>query len=182
MAPEENKDYYNVCDNFPILDSVFNAGFYGCKKECVRAQLDVLSALHKCVENSCEKQCSKKRLDRLGIFHECYGRDYCGRRRILERLPRRKRKWEIDNAYGSEIAWGLNAVFCVSFFKVCLYHLLILAGPLIFWGFWLQRWPKDWQNASIPFFAVVVLLSLFWLPFAHKTKIRRKDKGKVKTL
>ena len=58
-------------------------------------------------------------------------------------------------------------MFGVSFYKVALYHLLILAGPLAFWGLWLKKWPTDWQNASVPFFAVVVLLSLFWFPFAH---------------
>lgn len=49
--------------------------------------------------------------------------------------------------------------------SVVIYHALILAMPMTFWGLWLRSWPKDWQNASVPFFAVMVLVSLFWAVF-----------------
>lgn len=55
--------------------------------------------------------------------------------------------------------------------------MLILVGPIVFWGLWLKEWPSDWQNASVPFFAVVVLLSLFWLPFEHATSPADERRG-----
>ncbi len=148
MPPTDDPDYYDNENRLPpVLNCVFNANFYGCKKACITS-----------------------RLDRLGLFHQCKGRDHCGSHQVLDRLPKRVRKWEIDQYDEKEEVWGLNAVFAVSFYRVMLYHVLILAGPVLFWGLWLKQWPTDWQNASVPFFAVVVLLSLFWLPFAHNAK------------
>jgi len=150
-------DYRFATDRYPpILSSVFNASFYGCNKACIKSRLDVIS-----------------------IFHECKGRNHCGKYRILERLPKRCRKWDIDRDEEKDEAWGLNATFGVSFYKVAFYHLLILVGPITFWGIWLRRWPTDWQNASVPFFAVVVLLSLFWLPFAQNVGSKEKLKHKI---
>lgn len=157
----ENRDYeYHASRNPPVLSTVFNANFYGCNKACIKSQLDLLC-----------------------IFHECKGRNHCGKYRVLERLPKRRRKWDVDRDEEKDEAWGLNAVFAVSFYKVLLYHTLILAGPIVFWGLWLKEWPRDWQNASVPFFAVVVLLSLFWLPFAHnESPADRKRRSKNKSI
>ncbi len=159
MLSPRNRDYkFNLSRNLSILSSVFNAKFYGCKKACVKAQLDLLC-----------------------LFHECKGRNYCGNYRTLERLPKRRSKWEIDRDEEEEEAWRLNTAFAVVFYKTTLYHMLILAGPIVFWGLWLQKWPSDWQNASVTVFAVAVLLSLFWLPFAHKAGLaesRRSSKDK----
>ena len=153
MPPSGDPDYYYNANRFPpVLDSVFHANFYGCKKACIMSRLDI-----------------------LGLLHQCKGRDHCGRYQVLDRLPKRVRQWEIDRDDEKEEAWGLNAVFAVSFYRVMLYHMLILAGPAVFWGLWLKKWPTDWQNASVPFFAVVVLLSLFWLPFAHNAKSRANE-------
>ena len=150
-----NRDYeYNASRNPPILSTVFNANFYGCKKACIKSQLDLFC-----------------------LLHQCKGRNHCGKYRILERLPKRRRKWDVDRDEEGEEAWGLNAVFAVSFYKVTLYHMLILVGPIVFWGLWLKKWPSDWQNASVPFFAVVVLLSLFWLPFEHATSTADGKRG-----
>lgn len=162
LPPVWNQDYkYDASRNPPILQTVFNAKFYGCNKACIKSQLDLLC-----------------------FFHECTGRNHCGKYRILERLPKRQRKWETDRDEEPEEAWGLNVAFGVSFFTVVVYHMLILAGPVIFWGIWLKSWPRDWQNASVPFFAVAVLLSLFWLPFSHdrssadeKSGLKKKKKA-----
>ena len=148
MPPSEDPDYHYNANRFPpVLGSVFYANFYGCRKACIMSHLDILH-----------------------LFHQCKGRNHCGSYQVLDRLPKRVRKWEIDQVLEKEEAWGLNAVFAVSFFRVMLYHILILAGPVVSWGLWLQKWPADWQNASVPFFAVAVLLSLFWFPFAHNAK------------
>lgn len=121
----------------------FNGKFYGCKKDCIRAWLDILDSLH-----------------------ECKGRNLCGSYRALQRVPKRLRKWQIDIPVGKEKAWGLNAIFAVSGYKVTLYHLVIVAGPLVFWGLWLKKWPRDLQNASVPLLTTIGLCSLFWALFA----------------
>ena len=155
LPPLSNQDYkYLASRNPPILRTVFNANFYGCSKACIVSQLDLLC-----------------------LFHECTGRNHCGKYRILKRLPKRQRPWEIDRDDENEEAWGLNVAFGVSFFRVAVYHLLILAAPTTFWGLWLRSWPRDWQNASVPFFAVVALLSLFWLPFSQNKSSAKKKTG-----
>lgn len=160
MPSPLDRDYeYNASRIPPVLSTVFNANFYGCQKACIKSQLDFFR-----------------------LLHQCKGRNHCGKYQILERLPKRRRKWDIDLDEEGEEAWGLNTVFAVSFYKVTLYHMLILVGPIVFWGLWLKKWPSDWQNASVPFFAVVVLLSLFWLPFEHATSPadgRRGSKNKL---
>ncbi|CAD6590990.1 MAG: hypothetical protein ASARMPREDX12_004879 [Alectoria sarmentosa] len=91
----KNRDYmYNANRNPPILSTVFNANFYGCKKACIKSRLDLFC-----------------------FFHECKGRSHCGRYRVLDRLPKRRRKWNIDRDEERDEAWGLNAVFAVSFYK-----------------------------------------------------------------
>ena len=146
FPPPTDRDYRFIGDRSPpVLDNLFQRNFYGCGKACFKAKLDVLY-----------------------FFHECSGRNHCGKFRVLERLPRRRTKWDISSDKEKDEAWGLHARFAVAFYKVVLYHCLILVGPLTFWGLHLRQWPNDWQNASVPFFGVVVLLSLFWLPFAQK--------------
>ena len=154
---ETDTDYQYTTNRIPpVLESVFNLNFHACDKACIKTRLDILA-----------------------LLHECGGRNHCGKYRVLERLPKRLRKWEIDRDEEKDEAWGLHVAFGVSFYKVVLYHLLILAGPVTSWGIWLRKWPRDWQNASVPFFAVVVLLSLFWLPFAHRAASKRDQKSKL---
>ena len=158
MPSGRDRDYlYNASRNPPILDAVFNTNFYGCNKACI-----------------------KSRLDLLRLFHECKGRNHCGKYRILERLPKRRRKWETDRDEEKDEAWGLHVIFGVSFFRVALYHMLILVGPTTFWGLWLKSWPRDWQNASVPFFAMMGLFSLFWFLFAHRINSAEKRGSKMK--
>ena len=150
-----NTDYlFNPAPDSAILEKVFATNFYGCKPACMKAHFDILC-----------------------ILHECYGRNHCGHHRVLQCLPRRRRKWEIGRDTETDEAWGLNAVFGLSFFTVLIYHLLIFTAPLGFWSFWIARHPGDWQNASVPLFAAAVLLNLFWLPFGFRYEGKR---GKTK--
>ena len=154
LPPTTDKDYHPcaACSSW-VLEEIMSSNIRGCNKVCVKSKLDILE-----------------------FFHECKGRNHCGKYQVLQHLPKRRKIWQIDNDGEKDEAWGLHAEFDVSFLKVALYHLLILSGPLTFWGMWLRMWPTDWQNASVPFFAVAVLLSLFWLPFAHKNQSREKHK------
>ena len=50
----------------------------------------------------------------------------------------------------------------ISAAYVAFYHLLILALPFGFWGWWQATHPGDLQNASVPVTVVLTMLSLFW--------------------
>ena len=151
-----NKDYQLNRGREPPTDEEFRTYFYACDEVCMKLRFDILR-----------------------ILHECRGRNPCRPSQILECFPKRMMKWEFGADKMNEEAWGLDATFQVAFLKVALYHLLILMWPLTFWGVWLKKWPRDWQNASVPFFAVMVMLSLFWLPFAHRAGSRGQRKHKI---
>ena len=76
----------------------------------------------------------KSALDLFCLFHDCSGRNHCGKTRILARLPKRSRKWDIENDHEIDEAWGLNTTFSLSMIHVIGYHGLILLGPMVFWG------------------------------------------------
>jgi hypothetical protein len=59
-------------------------------------------------------------------------------------------------------AWGLEARHEISSIYVAFYHLLILALPFSFWGWWQTTHPGDLQNASVPVTVVLAMISLFW--------------------
>ena len=45
-------------------------------------------------------------------------------------------------------------------------------------GVWLRVWPVDWQDVSVRFFAVMVRLSLLWVPLARIFKSIAGNKTK----
>lgn len=77
----------------------------------------------------------------------------------LARIPKRTREFEKDQ---SSPIWGFETVFAVSFSYVLAYHVVMVAGPFIFWGLWMKFHPDDLQNASVPITVVIGALSLFW--------------------
>lgn len=92
-------------------------------------------------------------------FHDCVeapNGDFA-----LNRIPKRKTLLQVETGM-MEFAWGLQAVYRISFVSVLIYHLLILAGPFAFWGWWQSRHPDDLQNAAVPLTTVPVLLSMFY--------------------
>ena len=68
------------------------------------------------------------------MLHELLGPNRRGKHSVLEREPKRLKRWEIDRGRGKDEAWGFNAMFGISFCKVPVYNLLILSGPLILGG------------------------------------------------
>jgi hypothetical protein len=98
----------------------------------------------------------------LSPFHRCS--HFCPTTvNRLDRIPKRSERRQLE-APGQEDAWGLHAIEYISAVRVVIYHFLIFTGPLVFWGLWLWYWghDSDLQNASIPFLAVISLLSMFW--------------------
>lgn len=58
--------------------------------------------------------------------------------------------------------WGIEAVFAISAIHVIAYHLILVAGPCAFFGWWLGAHPLDLQNASVPATIAGGSLSVLW--------------------
>ncbi|KAK0706094.1 hypothetical protein B0T26DRAFT_788486, partial [Lasiosphaeria miniovina] len=103
-----------------------------------------------------------------GSGHTCAR--YTGVSGALGRIPKRDAPLS-TRAPDREVVWGLVAVECPSLARVFAYHVLALAGPFAFWVVWQTKLGHgdDWQNASIPFAVVCVLLSMFWFPLLQKS-------------
>jgi hypothetical protein len=108
------------------------------------------------------------------LLHECLPR--LNTTRAIKRIPKKKSPFDTSstddkNAY----AWGLEARHEISAAYVAFYHLLILALPFSFWGWWQARHPGDLQNASVPVTIVLTMLSLFWGTNGILTQGRKLD-------
>lgn len=81
----------------------------------------------------------------------------------VERIPKRTTPLHLESR-GQEEAWGLHAIERVFTFRIIVYHVVMLVGPLIFWGLWLWYWGHqgDLQNASVPVVCMIPILSMFW--------------------
>ncbi|KAK8874992.1 hypothetical protein PGQ11_005506 [Apiospora arundinis] len=101
--------------------------------------------------NSCDIGCNRM------LPHDCFqppgGMDQ------LERIPKRVRSFQRDMTV--EI-WGLSTVHDVSFAYVSFYHCVMVIGPLVFYACWMETFPQDLQNASVPISLVLGALSMFW--------------------
>lgn len=89
----------------------------------------------------------------------------------LLRIPKRKeRVAEKVDEDKENILWGLQAIEGISFVRICLCHAVFVSCPFIFWGLWLtiMGHEGDLQNASIPFLAVLGILSIFWFLLGHR--------------
>lgn len=95
----------------------------------------------------------------LALIHDCI--EIPGDKFAIQRIPKRKEALLVK-VNAPEFAWGIEARNSISLVGVFTYHILILAGPFIFWGWWLRYHPGDSQNGSVPITIVTVLLSLFW--------------------
>ncbi|KAH7075153.1 hypothetical protein FB567DRAFT_632698 [Paraphoma chrysanthemicola] len=119
------------------------------------ARNPLISQHHASIFLNCDSPC------RWRLFHECVP-DLISRKTI-DRVPIKRTRFDVGNINSPESeAWGLKAKHEVSAAHVALYHLLILALPFAFWGWWQATHPADLQNASVPVTVVLGMLSLFW--------------------
>ncbi|KAH7303469.1 hypothetical protein B0I35DRAFT_179231 [Stachybotrys elegans] len=95
--------------------------------------------------------------DRISLFHDCI--TPASGNKMIARIPKRTKCFEHDQ---TQDIWGFEAVFAVSLAYVIAYHLALVAGPFVFWGWWLGQNPRDWQTASVPVTVALGGLSLFW--------------------
>ncbi|KAF2733226.1 hypothetical protein EJ04DRAFT_553481 [Polyplosphaeria fusca] len=79
------------------------------------------------------------------------------------RIPRRNAEFETKSGQPGEIAYGIEAVYLLSFPTVFVYHLLSLLALLGFWLWWLKQHPDDLQNASVPTMVFLAIVASFWV-------------------
>ena len=113
--------------------------------------------------SSCQPGC------KLRWLHDCFLSDESNN--VIRHTPK-KRNIFLYDTHARDEAWGLHAVHHISFLYILSYHLLIIAGPFVFWGWWLGKKPADWQNASVPFAMLLGSLSLFWSGFGLLDRLR----------
>jgi hypothetical protein len=75
------------------------------------------------------------------------------------RIPKKKTKFD---AVTEEVAFGMEAVYTISFLMVFVYHSLSIVALSGFVAWWLHHHPGDLQNASIPPMAFLAIVASFW--------------------
>ena len=78
----------------------------------------------------------------------------------MARFPKREKCFQRDQ---TSPIWGIEAVFAVSAAHVIAYHVILVAGPFAFFGWWVGARPGDLQNASVPATLACGALSLLWM-------------------
>ena len=79
---------------------------------------------------------------------------------IVARFPKRAKCFQRD---GTSPIWGIEATFAVSIAHIITYHLILVAGPFAFFGWWVGAHPLDLQNASVPATMAGGALSFLWM-------------------
>ena len=107
--------------------------------------------------NACDEVCRWK------LFRSCTlrldGRD------TIECIPKRPTQFdtEIISPGSNRFARDLETRYEIPAVYVAFCHLLILAFPFGFWGWWQATHPGVLQNASVPVTVVLAMLSPFWV-------------------
>jgi hypothetical protein len=82
-----------------------------------------------------------------------------------KRLPKRKSELKLYQRNPDRVAFGIVADHDISFAGLIAYHVLAFSPTLWFWAYRLEYHPGDYQNASVPFFALMALITPFWAIF-----------------
>lgn len=72
-----------------------------------------------------------------------------------------------------EVAFGLEADYSLSFAILSVYHVVLIFLAFGFWIYWLNKYPNDLQNASVPSFIVFALMTTFWGLFGSYNRSRQ---------
>lgn len=94
------------------------------------------------------------------------------------RIPRKKGSFIVNSRLqgfepgdAERIAFGIEANYFLSHTTLLVYHLLFILPGFVFWGYWLRYNPGDYQDASVPLFAIVVLIGTVWGLFGKRIGI-----------
>jgi hypothetical protein len=88
----------------------------------------------------------------------------------LQRIPKRKCRFELSTHVPREYMWGLHAHCRISAAMVVLWQFFITFGGWCFAGWWLKHHHGDLQNAAVPLTLIIGALMLLWLPLNEKFK------------
>lgn len=88
-----------------------------------------------------------------------------------KRIPRKKAEFDTKAGEPGDVAFGIEAVYVLSFPIVFVYHSLLLLALFGFWLWWLKHHPDDLQNASVPTMVFLGIVGSFWLLPARGTGI-----------
>ncbi|KAH3951285.1 hypothetical protein HBH98_084360 [Parastagonospora nodorum] len=80
-----------------------------------------------------------------------------------KRIPRKKAEYDTKTGTPGDYAFGLEAVYVLSFPTVFAYHTLSILGWSGFWIWWLKQHPNDLQNASVPTMVFMGIIASFWV-------------------
>jgi hypothetical protein len=79
------------------------------------------------------------------------------------RIPKKKAMFDTQIGTPGEYAFGIEAVYVLSFPVVFLYHTLSILAWSGFWIWWLDKHPNDLQNASVPTMVFMGIVASFWV-------------------
>lgn len=125
--------------------------------------------------NACGRSCRWVLLNNYvpifgNVYHSCLPR--LNTKRVITRIPKKISWFDTSSTDDSKLyAWSLEARHESSAAYVPFYHLIILAPPFSFWGWWQASHLGDLHNASVSVTIVLAMLSLFrgykWNPGAR---------------
>lgn len=126
----------------------------GERKPPVQSRPPIKEKQFRCDLRLCARRCYYW----LNPWHKCTSSTV---NTLVHCVPKKKSRWEFGKP-GADKAWGLDCKFKISTYRILLYHLLIIAGTLAFWGWWQAHHPNDVSNAGIPISVMISMISAFW--------------------
>jgi hypothetical protein len=88
-----------------------------------------------------------------------------------KRIPRKSAEFDTKVGQPGEVAYGIEAVYVLSFPIVFIYHTMSILAWSGFWIWWLRDRPNDLQNASIPTMVFLGIVASFWALPGHRNDI-----------
>jgi hypothetical protein len=98
----------------------------------------------------------------IHYLHKCYRLDSTCTK-VLALLPKRTSRLDLDTNERTYF-WGLYAREAPAVARVFFYTVVCIIPMILFFFMWLFGWKHaaDLQNASVPLFATLALLSILW--------------------
>ncbi|KAJ9657176.1 hypothetical protein H2198_004534, partial [Neophaeococcomyces mojaviensis] len=126
----------------------------GEKKPPIQGRPPIKEDQFRCDLKFCAQRCWKW----FNPWHKCRS---SSDNTLVHHVPKKKSEWRFQQQSANE-AWGLDCKFKISALGVLVYHLLMIAGTLIFWAWWQSNHPNDVANAGVPISVMGSLISAFW--------------------
>ncbi|KAH7118925.1 hypothetical protein B0J11DRAFT_591405 [Dendryphion nanum] len=79
-----------------------------------------------------------------------------------KKIPKKRVRFDPQAGDPGDVAYGIEAVYALSFTVVLSYHTLSILAWSGFWVYWLENHPNDLQNASVPTMVFLGVVASFW--------------------